>query len=449
MALRRGVRSFKLPNPSQLVSEPLLKEDVLFGRGSPISLREGNIAFRKIVRGRKEEYAGTTPYKEKHRIAMEIFMVITERGGRFLRRVESFELSQLGLPLESVYWAIVEKDVALEKIKQALRDREPVSQSTQGKRKAASLADSAETKCDSTAAHYTPSAVQPQVAMTGQDVSNNLWSSAENTQVSPHFLVSLMNQVNLLGMLQKDSSAIPCQTPPSFAVRTTSGATQVANAVQHQELSSLLSSMGTNGVTSNTPAQWGTSQHNQEVGKTPATSSNNPSSGTTTQQHILPFGQVSAQGTEQLLQDLPSLLAWLGQQESLRQKASQANELVLSMTPAPSSSTLNNCPLVSQLGAVLPTGQTISALPPPMESSVNQCAAPNALLGNPYLAGIFHSASHLAAQPNPCGGTNTEALPNPSVAAAEALLTSLFSQSEQPEGKREDTACNTTDDSSQ
>lgn len=127
---RRGIRSHKLPDPSSLITS-LSSNDVLLGRGSPIIKFEGNISFRQIVRHRKPEYTATGQHKVKDRIAHEIYAAIQDRGGRFLRRLDSTELSKLGLAVNSKCWAIVEHAVAMEKVKQALRDREPVPKSTE------------------------------------------------------------------------------------------------------------------------------------------------------------------------------------------------------------------------------------------------------------------------------------------------------------------------------
>jgi hypothetical protein len=100
--------------------------DVLLGRGSPTINYAGNVAFRLLIKQRKAEYGASGQHKTKDRVAREIFALIQDKGGRFLRRIDTVELEQLG-PLSSTnqkVWVTVYDDVALEKIKQALRDKE-------------------------------------------------------------------------------------------------------------------------------------------------------------------------------------------------------------------------------------------------------------------------------------------------------------------------------------
>jgi site-specific DNA-cytosine methylase len=116
-------------------SKPLTKDDfitklhtadVLLGRGSPTINYVGNVAFRLLIKQRKAEYGASGQHKTKDRVAREIFALIQDKGGRFLRRIDTIELEQLG-PLSSTnqkVWVAVYDDVALEKVKQALRDKE-------------------------------------------------------------------------------------------------------------------------------------------------------------------------------------------------------------------------------------------------------------------------------------------------------------------------------------
>lgn len=100
--------------------------DVLFGRGAPIIRWQGNVKFRELIRGRKEEYLATRRHAHKDTIAREVIQEIEERrGGRFLKRGESSTSSEddfmTGLPRR---WMLAEESLIIEKVKQALRDRE-------------------------------------------------------------------------------------------------------------------------------------------------------------------------------------------------------------------------------------------------------------------------------------------------------------------------------------
>lgn len=107
----------------------LNSNDILLGRGAPIINYEGNVRFRELVRSRKAEYIGTGRHQVKDEIARQIIAEVASRKGRFLRRVESLaEVDKLNIPEGKKAWKIAEEDVAVEKTKQALRDKEPVKQ---------------------------------------------------------------------------------------------------------------------------------------------------------------------------------------------------------------------------------------------------------------------------------------------------------------------------------
>ena len=104
----------------------LTQNDILFGRGAPIINYEGNVRFRALVSTRKKEYNSTGRHQIKDEIARQIVMEVKRRNGRFLRKLESDdEARQLGTTEGEPAWTIAEEDVILEKVKQALRDKEP------------------------------------------------------------------------------------------------------------------------------------------------------------------------------------------------------------------------------------------------------------------------------------------------------------------------------------
>lgn len=95
----------------------LRPHDVLFGRGSGSFYYEGNIRFRAIILKYKNSYNGTKVRQEKADIADLIVDKIEKSGGRFLEKKEGDDA-----------WVQVYRRVALEKTKQALRQKkDPVS----------------------------------------------------------------------------------------------------------------------------------------------------------------------------------------------------------------------------------------------------------------------------------------------------------------------------------
>jgi hypothetical protein len=98
------------------------QNDVLLGRGAPYCNYEGNAKFRELIQQRQHEYTSVARRRRKQAIAREILAEIERRKGRFLRKVESkHEEQQLGVPEDVTAWVEADEDVALEKIKQALR----------------------------------------------------------------------------------------------------------------------------------------------------------------------------------------------------------------------------------------------------------------------------------------------------------------------------------------
>jgi len=86
------------------------------------------VRFRELVRSRKEEYSQMVHYTGKDKIARELMQEIASRNGRFLRKIDSVEEARaLGVPAGvRQAWRLADDTVALEKVKQTLRDREYV-----------------------------------------------------------------------------------------------------------------------------------------------------------------------------------------------------------------------------------------------------------------------------------------------------------------------------------
>lgn len=120
-------------------------DDVLLGRGAPIINYVGNVKFRSLVRSRKNDYVTSGRHKIKDKVAKSILREIHRRGGRFLKRVEvpktdvaedivnpdqhqtapsDGNTGSTSQEKDVKMYQIADYDVALEKVKQALRDKD-------------------------------------------------------------------------------------------------------------------------------------------------------------------------------------------------------------------------------------------------------------------------------------------------------------------------------------
>jgi hypothetical protein len=113
--------------PGQVVLQPSAN-DIILGRGVPISKYEGNIRFRELIRDYKGEYMATGRHHRKQEIVAEVCEKLRERNCRFLSRIETDEEARKnGLPAGSRAWYIASEEAALSKVKQALREMESSS----------------------------------------------------------------------------------------------------------------------------------------------------------------------------------------------------------------------------------------------------------------------------------------------------------------------------------
>jgi hypothetical protein len=119
------------PPPARELITRIGPHDVLMGRGATSAYYQGNVRFRELVRSRKREYQSCKYHRHKQAIALDIYKAVASHGGRFLLRAETV-LDRATLPnadtnglQEPALWVQASHHVALEKIKQALRDNEP------------------------------------------------------------------------------------------------------------------------------------------------------------------------------------------------------------------------------------------------------------------------------------------------------------------------------------
>uniref|UniRef100_A0A6S8JZU1 DUF6824 domain-containing protein n=1 Tax=Amphora coffeiformis TaxID=265554 RepID=A0A6S8JZU1_9STRA len=116
--------------------------DVLMGRGAPITENAGNTRLRQMVTARYPEYASAQRHKDKHEVAVRIVRDVMSSGGKFLRKIEtpadqadsndpasSTSSSALQLEPSPSRWIVVnDEKLILIKVKQLLRDMGPEAQ---------------------------------------------------------------------------------------------------------------------------------------------------------------------------------------------------------------------------------------------------------------------------------------------------------------------------------
>jgi hypothetical protein len=99
--------------------------DVLLGKGDLTEGNEGNLRFGQLIQEKAPKYAAAREKHVKGKIACDIIRKIAERGGRFLRKVESPVVAErLGIPTGTNAWVVVDDSIVLKTLKQAFRDKE-------------------------------------------------------------------------------------------------------------------------------------------------------------------------------------------------------------------------------------------------------------------------------------------------------------------------------------
>lgn len=114
----------------QLYTTEITNDDVLLGRGIPITNYSGNVRFRQLVVERKEMYCSTCQHQIKNELAREIIKIIKdENGGRFIREIKTTaEAKELGITSsikDMKHWVILDDKTIMQKVKQALREPGP------------------------------------------------------------------------------------------------------------------------------------------------------------------------------------------------------------------------------------------------------------------------------------------------------------------------------------
>lgn len=94
------------------------------GRGRGAAKFIGNKRFRDLIKLHKAEYNSCDKHNSKVSIAFHVRNVIRERGGRFLELVNTNNGQPARSVIETGVWKIAREDVAIERCKQSLREKE-------------------------------------------------------------------------------------------------------------------------------------------------------------------------------------------------------------------------------------------------------------------------------------------------------------------------------------
>ena len=107
----------------------LNSNDVLLGRGDWIVRYEGNVQFRELIRANRDLFGSVCGRVARNKIAADMIRIIKDKGGRFLRRIETSGKSIIGKQANGPYcegmeWVIVDHKIVMRKVKQAFRDKD-------------------------------------------------------------------------------------------------------------------------------------------------------------------------------------------------------------------------------------------------------------------------------------------------------------------------------------
>lgn len=183
------------PDPASIIITVVNDTDVLLGRGNGVSRHAGNVRFREYAETRHEEF-DRGPYRVRASIATDLFHYVQNAGGRFLQAVTYKKDGEY-----ATGWEEVQPNVALDKAKQALRDR--VNNSRKKKRNETSSASRDHTKkpkvpSQVTETEKTPSLDEPVVQ--GQPSVSSVATTPSSEAAS---------QLNRVLPLQNSSSPFP------------------------------------------------------------------------------------------------------------------------------------------------------------------------------------------------------------------------------------------------
>lgn len=109
------------------------------GRGAPIVNNPGNLRFRKLILADKERYISTSRHVVKEEIARKILNTVEQRGGKFLRKLETeSERRRYNVPEGQNAWVEANDAISVQKVKQALREHKSGESRAAGRRRESS-----------------------------------------------------------------------------------------------------------------------------------------------------------------------------------------------------------------------------------------------------------------------------------------------------------------------
>ena len=99
-------------------------DDVQLGRGRPVVTSEGNQRFRTLILQYKPEYSSCNRHAHKDVVARTILSIISCRGGRFLRKIESrVERKKLAIEDGVDAWEVADKETSISLSRINVRNR--------------------------------------------------------------------------------------------------------------------------------------------------------------------------------------------------------------------------------------------------------------------------------------------------------------------------------------
>ena len=99
-------------------------DDVQLGRGRPVVTSEGNQRFRALILRFKPEYTSSNRHAHKDIVARKILAIISDRGGKFLRKIESsVERKKLAIEDGVDAWEVADEETSPRRQRRHFRQR--------------------------------------------------------------------------------------------------------------------------------------------------------------------------------------------------------------------------------------------------------------------------------------------------------------------------------------
>jgi hypothetical protein len=184
----------------------LNSNDILMGRGAPHTYYQGNVKFRELVQTRKQEYASLKLHREKHDVAMQLYDEVHRRNGRFVEAVPAAIVAKMrGHPTpQEQLWFVVDKVVAVDKIKQALREKRCPMPASIPLQSISTFPSESATECDDTVTSVTRGCTPDSHTV---DVSQLIPTQGARTVLPPYYNAAghqLLQPVHMCRQSQPD-----------------------------------------------------------------------------------------------------------------------------------------------------------------------------------------------------------------------------------------------------